>query len=543
MIIQRFYIIRYVYIFGGLKSMNKFISRKFLACFIALIFLTVIFSPFSKTTPIFYGKNEFPLKRIFDLPDPLKLNISLEEAICRRMSVREFTGEGITNEELSTILWNAYGFNQNHIRNVHGITNTYPITIYLLARCGVWRYMPYEHSLILHSRLDMTWIGQYDTATVKIGLVWDKNKCVDENYAGAEIGEICQNIYFTCNALNLGTVTTAGEANQLYFIGLPINEIPMIIMPIGHPKTPYRFTYDPVTSDLPSIKNSSKSLTEILINRNEAISWEDSDITLQQQTQVIWSSYGYSYYIDEVNNKRHKTVPSSHGRYPLTIYSINRTGVYRYKPESHQLLEVKKGDFRKDIASVSGGFISAAPLMVIPVLNISDLDRKYLWVWYYESAASAFNILLESTAWNLSANIIHITDPGDLAFILGLNSEEWLPMFIIPVGKQKNIENQPPSVTITQPKNGFYFFGNKILDIGRTIIIGPFEAKIVADDDQCFKSIHFYVDGESVKYSNSQISIFCLPTQFILKRKELAIEVFDYEGKSSTASVKYFKIF
>jgi nitroreductase len=479
----------------------------------------------------------------FELPEPLELSITLEEAICRRMSVREFTGEGITDEDLSTILWHAYGLTQVETRTIHGITNEYPITLYVLAHSGVWRYNPEDHNLIKHRGLDMTKIGQYDTATVKIALVWDEDKCVNENYAGAEIGEICQNIYFTCNALNLGTVTTASEVNQLYLIGLPINEKPRIIMPVGHPKTPYQFTYYPIISDLPSINNSTTSLSEAIINRNETISWEETSISLQQQTQVIWASYGYSYFIDEINKKRHKTLPSSHGTYPLIIYCVNKTGIYSYRSESHQLIEIKKGDHRKEIASASESYISSVPLMIIPVLNLTGKSEEFLWGWYYEAAASAYNVLLESTAWNLSSNIILNTDAEGLTSILELNHEKWLPMFIIPVGKQKSIENQPPSVIINQPQKGLYILGKKILNLSRTRIIGPFQAEIKADDDQCFKAVHFYIDEKAVKYSNDQISTFHLPTHFLSRRKELTVKAYDYEGKSNIASIKYIKIF
>ena len=522
-----------------MKEMNKVIFRKYVTCIIALTFLILIFTPIS----ISKEETDTILKKPLELPDPIELDISLEEAICRRMSVREFTGEGITDEELSTILWHAYGLTQGGTRNIHGITNEYPITIYVLAECGVWRYNPEDHNLIRHRRLDMTWIGQYDTATVKIALVWDKNKCVNENYAGAEIGEICQNIYFSCNALNLGTVTTATQVNQIYFIGLPINEKPRIIMPIGHPKTPYQFTYDPIISDLPSIKNSTTNLTDAIIYRNETIAWEETNITLQQQTQVIWSSYGYSYFIDEINNKRHKTVPSSHGTYPLTIYCINKTGIYIYQSESHQLIEIKKGDYREEIANASESFISSAPLIIIPVLNMTGKSEQYLWAWYYEAAASAYNVLLESTAWNLSSNIILNIDTVDLTSVLELNPENWLPMFIVPVGKQKNIENQPPNVIINQPQKGLYLLGNKIVNLSRTWIIGPFQAEARADDDQCFKAVHFYIDGKAVEYCNNQTSTYRLPTQFLLRRKELTVKAYDYEGKSNVTSIKYFKIF
>jgi len=54
--------------------------------------------------------------------------------------------------------------------------------------------------------------------------------------------------------------------------------------------------------------------------------------------------------------------------------------------------------------------------------------------WYFEAGASAHNVLLEATAWNLSATIVLPVDTLSLQSILGLN-EDSLPLFLIPVGR------------------------------------------------------------------------------------------------------------
>ena len=43
------------------------------------------------------------------LPPPLRIDIPLEETIMQRMSMRSFADVPVTDEELSTILWSAYG--------------------------------------------------------------------------------------------------------------------------------------------------------------------------------------------------------------------------------------------------------------------------------------------------------------------------------------------------------------------------------------------------------------------------------------------------
>ncbi|MEF8849144.1 MAG: nitroreductase family protein [Candidatus Thermoplasmatota archaeon] len=523
--------------------MEKKVIRRYCTITIALVFLSLIFTPtFSTTLSNGLTEKDGFKKDVLELSEPLSLNISIEKAICRRRSVREFTGEGINEDELSTILWHAYGFTEKEDRVIHSLTDEYPIKLYVLNENGVFLYEPEIHRLIKYRSFDGTWIGQYDTATVKIALVWDKEKCSNENLAGGEIGEIGQNIYFSCNALDLGTVTTATKVNQLYFTGLPSNEKPLIIMPIGHPKEPYSFRYKSITSDLLSIENSTMSFTEAVTDRSETIAWKNTGLTPRQQTQILWSAYGSSYYIDEINDRRHRTVPSSHGTYPFEIYFANNTGIYRYHGRSHTITEIKKGDFRKEIADSTKEFISNASLIVIPVLNTTDINERYLWAWYYEAAASSYNVMLESTAWNLSSNIIIDTDKEDLNSLFGLKNENKLPVFAVPVGKHRNVDNQPPTITIDQPTEGLYFLGRKITDLENIWIIGPYQAEISSEEEFCFKSMNIYVDDKAIAHTTNQNVSISLPSAFFSFNKELKIKAYDYERKNCVKSLEYFKL-
>jgi len=406
-----------------------------------------------------YAKKEESLQ-IYELPAPIKIDISLEEAIARRKSVREFTEEPVSEEELSTILWYAYGY-INGKRPVHAIDKN-AAQIYVLKEDGVYKYDALNHSLILYKTGDYRKkVAQYE-APIQLGLVWNKSKSSNEYYASAEIGQIGQNIYFVANALNLGTVTTVGFTLSL--IGLPSNEEPKIIMPLAHPKYPYNFTYKPMLllSNLPCIQNSSMPLLTAIEERSETTTF-GGEITKQQLSQILWAAYGFSYYIDHSlseKNKiaRHRVVPSAHAYYPLKIYAITEDGIYKYfaglyryymwnLPVLHTVVKIRNGDFRKEIAEASSlPSIENAPLIIISVLSLrmtkgmiglwDDFSsEEYRWMWYYEAGASAYNVLLESTAWNLSANIVLPTDIDTIRSLLRLN-EEYIPLLIVPVGEK-----------------------------------------------------------------------------------------------------------
>ena len=135
----------------------------------------------------------------YPLPPPLSIDMVLEESICRRMSVRSFTGESVTDEELSTILWAAYGVTENGSRSIFNPDGTYSSIIYVIRSDATYKFVPEDHSLSLFINGNYLHLGQYDEdvgTVIKFGLVWDKDIESDEMRGMADIGMICQNIYF-----------------------------------------------------------------------------------------------------------------------------------------------------------------------------------------------------------------------------------------------------------------------------------------------------------------------------------------------------------
>jgi nitroreductase len=513
--------------------MRKKIWKKSLAIGMVAVSLGIAYIP--PISALYEKPNHYPL------PSPLNVDMFLEQAICRRLSVRRFKEDLVTDEELSTILWAAYGFSDGR-QNIHGIEMAFASQIYVLKEDATYKYDAWNHSLTHWRSGDFRDIGQYDDAQVKLGIVWDSHRCNYEEKACAEIGEIGQNVYFMANALDLGTVATATNRDQLRYIGLPSNEIPKIIMPIGHPKDAYYFTYEPILSKLPVIQNSSMSLSTAIQERNEAIAWR-GELTLHQQHQVVWSSYGYSYFIDNVNNRRHRTVPSAVGSYPLSIFISNISGIYQYIPEEHSYTKIDRIDKRWEIAQASQPFIASAPCIIISVLDTRVGDSEMLWCWYYEAGASAYNVLLEATAWNLSANIISPIDTNALLTILELD-DNCLPLFIIPIGEKGVVNDKTsPQITMSKPREKYlYIFDKEITPIGITVLVGTCTAEAEVIDDYAIQIVKFFVDG-------AEITEMCLPPYCcnvpvsILPRKHiLKVRAYDYRENVASVTIEYIKI-
>ena len=433
---------------------NKFCMEKIIIC----ILLCCILS-----TPILGISNYLRFQENISLPDqeynlppPQLIEMSFEESIMRRASMRNFTDEPVKDEELSTVLWSAFGLRNDGKMTIPEINKVHAVVIYVLLE-NVYKYNPLNNSLIVYKEGDYRDIvGWQYSAPVQLCLCWNTD-IADANFGSVELGCVGQNIYFAANAIGLGTVITAqGDPSAITLVGIPENEHGMGVMPLGHLEIDYNFKYRPMLfSLLPRVRFSDTSLTTVLETRDEVTSWDNNTISRIDLSYLIWASYGYSYYLDESNTgsvERHHTVPSAHGYYPFRIYAATKFGVFRYiygiynidlwgLPVVSFLLPVKLGDKRTNIAQATEQFVSDAPLNIIIVLDIDktnkwdDLsDESMRWIWYYEAGAAAHNVLLQATSRGLAGNILAVNDKESICSFLGLNKEKFDPMLVVAVG-------------------------------------------------------------------------------------------------------------
>lgn len=397
------------------------------------------------------------------LPSPLSINKSLEHVIQKRTCVRSFSDKQVNLSELSTILWAAYGFRDDDKRTVPSINGSLAVKIYVLREDRVYWYNPDSHSLVFHQKGDFRGKGQYWAPTV-LGFVWDRDLNKDENIVGAQIGEICQNIILACHSFGLATVPTNDFINPLLNLDISINEEPKLVMPIGHPKNPLQWVYRPwFWSFLPKIRDSNVKLDDAINGFNLTENFNETDLTRDNISQLLWACYGYSYYVelrsqDGFFGQRHRTVPSGHGYYPLDIFLVTSSGVYRYVhgithvdtlgvPIVSFLWKIRFGDHRGEIAEFSESFVEDAPVSIVSVLNVKHTEKRglrgddfsapqYRWTWYYEAGSCAMNSLLTAEAWGFSGNIVEISNKEKARSILRLN-DNFVPMFVMPFGGEK----------------------------------------------------------------------------------------------------------
>ncbi len=197
-----------------------------------------------------------PGRRI-PLPAPATTGkVSLEEAVAGRRSVREYAAPPLQVSEISQVLWAAQGLTDpSGLRAAPSAGALYPLEIYVACGevtglpAGVYHYIPESHALDQVSGRDaredlyqnalrqspvrdapsvIIIAADYQRTTAKYGERGIR-------YVHLEAGHASQNICLQAYALGIGTVTIGAFDDQgiSSAIGLPENQTPLYLMPIG----------------------------------------------------------------------------------------------------------------------------------------------------------------------------------------------------------------------------------------------------------------------------------------------------------------------
>ena len=378
----------------------------------------------------------------------------LEQTISRRQSIRSYTSENITVQQLLEVLQVAYGFWGDH-RSIPMIGQNYSLTVFVVNATATYQYASETNTLILYDNNvnketirphDQDWPSNASTVLI---VVWNKTRLANQYFASAEAGCLVQNVYLAAASLDLGTccvggIDSAGLSNDLQ---LSSNLIPLLVMPLGYPVSPYppaSPNYGFMTGNLPLVQYSQLSLEEAIGNIHYAQSWSSENLSSQQLSQLLWAAYGYTNVMTD--STFHRTTPSAYDVYPLAIFVSNATGVYRYVPENHSVVKVVQGDKRLDIANASSGhaWAAKAPTIFLVAYDSSlggdsggTLPHEFVEV---DAGTVVQQLVLEASAWNLSANLISSgleewngTAAQKLRNITGSPSS-LIPLYIVPIG-------------------------------------------------------------------------------------------------------------
>ncbi len=193
------------------------------------------------------------------LPKPkLKGALSLEEAISARRSVRVYSAAPISFEDLSQLLWAAQGITEPESggRSAPSAGATYPLELFAFVRqggvkgvdAGVYRYRPFDHSLIKVSSedkvkalmevalcqefiaeapLNIVVAAKYERTTMRYGSRGIR-------YVHIEAGHVGQNISLEAVSLGLASVMVGAFNDNAVKKLLNDEAEPLYIIPVGY---------------------------------------------------------------------------------------------------------------------------------------------------------------------------------------------------------------------------------------------------------------------------------------------------------------------
>lgn len=180
-------------------------------------------------------------------------DLSLEEALAQRRSVRRFTVEAVSAPHLGQLLWAAQGTTQEggRGRTAPSAGGTYPLEVFALTSNGIFRYVPGEHVLevlaqddrrpaLCAAALDQAWVREAPLVLVVVVVTARTAERYGERaerYAVLEAGHAAQNILLQAVALGLGAVPVGAfdDIAVRRVIGLPEEWAPLYLIPVGHP--------------------------------------------------------------------------------------------------------------------------------------------------------------------------------------------------------------------------------------------------------------------------------------------------------------------
>lgn len=197
-----------------------------------------------------------PLETI-ELPPPRRRGeMSLEETLATRTSVRSFTDRPLTLEELGQLLWAAQGINRdNGRRTTPSAGAKYPLEVYVLTPDRVAHYLPKGHRLEILARedrraqiqraaVDQEFVGsgtalfviagEYQRTIAKYGEVRSPR------YVHLEAGHAAHGILLQAVALGLGATAVGGARDEDFekAIGIPWQEDALYLVVVGEPAPP-----------------------------------------------------------------------------------------------------------------------------------------------------------------------------------------------------------------------------------------------------------------------------------------------------------------
>jgi SagB-type dehydrogenase family enzyme len=197
------------------------------------------------------------------------------------------------------------------------------------------------------------------------------------------------------------------------------------------------------------------SVEKALATRRSVRAFKDESLSIAALSQLVWAAQGMTQKMDPPSGWSwgiwqggKRTAPSAGALYPLELYIVAgkvdsvKPAVYRYKPQTHELLVVGAGDKRSELAAAAleQEWIGGAPCAIVVGAIYKRTEVKYReraprYV-HIEVGHAVENICLQAVALDLGTTMVGAFKDDEVKKVLGMSDEEQ-PLAIVPVGKGK----------------------------------------------------------------------------------------------------------
>jgi len=195
----------------------------------------------------------------------------------------------------------------------------------------------------------------------------------------------------------------------------------------------------PVKLPAPRMKGEM-TVEEALQNRRSKRQYKKRPLKLEEVSQLLWAAQGIT------KDGFFRTTPSAGTMYGLEVYLVAgevtglEAGIYKYKPLTHELVLVRDGDLRYELADAALAqlFVEKAPATIILAGVYERSEKKYTdrGVMYtnMEAGHAGQNIYLQAAALGLGTCAVGSFLPVEVKKLVNMPINEE-PLYLFPVGE------------------------------------------------------------------------------------------------------------
>lgn len=191
----------------------------------------------------------------------------------------------------------------------------------------------------------------------------------------------------------------------------------------------------------PPARTSDTSLESALWERRSIREYQDSALSIAEVSQLLWAAQGIN------RPPKYRTAPSAGALYPLEVYLLAGmvddipAGLYRYRPQSHDLEQIFLGDRRAQLSSAAldQEMVEEAPAVIVITAVYERTTVKYgdrgIQYVHMEVGSAAQNVYLQAASLDLGTVFIGAFFDDRVTNTLDLPKDE-TPLALLPVGRR-----------------------------------------------------------------------------------------------------------